>query len=314
MKILYYKQWFYHRLRNWLIYPLYSRVYQDRNRDISRCILLAGTARSGTTWMADLISSQIRARVMFEPFHSQKIPEISNINYFQYLRPETRNDELLAYCRKVFSGAIRDKWIDRQISSLFPKYRIIKEIRANLFLRWIHNNFLNIPILFLIRHPCAVVLSRMQLNWATDGDIEYFLSQDTLVEDFLVDKFDLIANANSPEEKHALIWCISNLVPLTHFSPGELNIIHYENLCLQPEIEIPRIFQIIGLDYDEMIFSSLDNPSRTVTRDSAVMHGLDRITQWKSKLSPQQIHNILSVVESFELDYLYGDSYLATVN
>jgi hypothetical protein len=175
------------------------------------------------------------------------------------------------YCLRVFSGSIRNKWIDRQVSTLFPKYRVIKEIRANLFLKWLHDNFPSIPILFLVRHPCAVVLSRMQLKWATDGDIEPFLSQEKLVEDYLYDKLDLIMNAKTPEEKHAIIWCISNLVPLKQFNPGELNIVFYENLCLRPEVEIPRIFQIIGHEYNNTIFSSLKKPSGTVTNSSAVM-------------------------------------------
>jgi hypothetical protein len=307
---IFYRQWIYIQFRKWFLFPVHRLLYKDLNRDASRCLIVAGTARSGTTWIADIISSQVRARVMFEPFHPQIIPLYRNFNYFQYLRPETRNDEMFAYSLKVFSGEIRHKWIDRQVPSLFPNYRIIKEIRANLFLKWLHDNFQHIPILFMIRHPCAVVHSRLKLNWATDGDIESFLSQDTLIEDFLTDKIDLIMNAKFPEEKHAIIWCISNLVPLTQFPEGELNVIFYENLCLKNEIEIPRIFQIIGLDYKETIYFSLDNPSRTVTDDSAVMYGEDRTSQWKRKLSAKQIDNILCVVEAFKLDYLYGDSHI----
>jgi hypothetical protein len=285
------------------------RLFQDRNRDIARCMIVAGTGRSGTTWLSKIIGSQIPSRFMNEPFHSQYVYEFSKFNYFQYLRPDSRDDDLYVYCLRVFNGSIRNKWIDRQVSTLFPKYRVIKEIRANLFLKWLHNNFPSIPILFLIRHPCAVVLSRMQLKWATDGDIEPLLSQDKLVEDYLSDKLDLIMNAKTLEEKHAIIWCISNLVPLKQFNPGELNIVFYENLCLRPEVEIPRIFQIIGHKYNNTIFSSLKKPSGTVTNSSAVMRGLDRTSQWKTKLSPTQIKKILSIVESFELDFLYGDSY-----
>lgn len=40
----------------------------------------------------------------------------------------------------------------------------------------------------------------MQLNWSTDGDIELFLSQDRLIEDYLIDRLDLINYAKTPEE------------------------------------------------------------------------------------------------------------------
>jgi hypothetical protein len=314
VKKTYYKQLLHHWLQKLFLYPLYRHFYQDKNRDIGRCIILAGTARSGTTWVADIISSQVHARVMFEPFHARMVPEFSQYNYFQYLRPEVHDKKLIAYCLRVFTGDIRNKWIDRQVSTLYPQYRVIKEIRANLFLKWLHSNFSQIPIFFLIRHPCAVVYSRMQLNWATDGDVIHFLSQDKLVEDFLSDKLDLIRNAKSPEQKHAIIWSISNLVPLTQFKDEELNVIFYENLCLQPEVEIPRIFKEIGTNYKKTVFTSLNKPSATTKHDSAVMHGKDRTTQWKTKLSSRQINDILSVADAFDLSYLYGDSLYPITN
>lgn len=87
-----------------------------------------------------------------------------------------------------------------------------------------------------------------------------------------------------------------------------MNIIFYEKLCLQTEVEIPRTFQIIGHDYNKNIYSSLENPSGTVTHESAIMHGLDRTTHWKTKLTQRQIDVNLSIVKAFGLDNLYGDS------
>ena len=63
----------------------------------------------------------------------------------------------------------------------------------------------------------------MELGWDTDSDIEPFLSQPDLVEDHLRDHLDIIQTANTDEEKHAIIWCVSNLVPLKQFITGELN-------------------------------------------------------------------------------------------
>lgn len=310
---LYFRQWLHLQLRRQLIHPVCSKLYRDTNRDTRKSMMVAGTARSGTTWVAEIVSSQIPCRVMFEPFHARCVSAFSQFNYFQYMRPGSANDELFAYCQRVFSGNIRHSWIDREVEIIFPQFRVIKEIRANLFLKWIREHFPEMPVVFVVRHPCAVVLSRMQLDWATDVDVEPFLSQEELVNDFLSDKMDIIRNAKTPEQKHAIVWCISNLVPLRQFDLNELNVIFYENLCARPEVEIPRIFEVIGHEYKNTVFASMDRPSRTSTRSSAVMTGDDKVTQWKRILSPKQIDDILSVVEAFGLDHIYGDSFTPDV-
>jgi hypothetical protein len=287
-----------------------SRFYVNPDSDLRKSILVAGTARSGTTWLGDLIASQIPSRILFEPFHPELVPEYRGFHYFQYMRPGTENPEFRAFARKVFTGETRNHWIDHQNEQIYSQYRLIKEIRINLALKWLHDNFPEVPILFLLRHPCAVVLSRMQLGWATDSDIEPFLSQADLVTDYLGEHLELIRNAKMEEEKHAIVWSISNLVPLGQFMPGELKIVYYENLCTQPEIELRSLFASIGQKYESPRLDQINQPSQTTRISSAVVSGRDKVTHWKKKLSPAQIDTILRVVESFGLNHLYADSFL----
>jgi hypothetical protein len=294
--------------RKRVVYPVCRRLYRDQERDPQRSIFVAGTARSGTTWLADIIASQLRCRVLFEPFHSKKVAAYQRFNYFQYARPGAANPELRDFCQKVFTGQIRHPWIDRQVAHLRPRCRVIKEIRANLFLKWAKDQFPGLPYLFIIRHPCAVVLSRLQLGWATDADLEPFLAQPELVHDFLADRLDCIRHARSDEAKHAVVWCVSNLVPLAQFSPQELTIIYYERLSAYPELEVPRIFGAIRHGYDQSVFREANSPSWTTKRASPVMRAENKVTHWQRQLSPRQISTILSVVRDFGLDYLYGDS------
>lgn len=303
-----YAHWRYRKAKSRIIRALSRRLYRDAHREIHRSTMIAGTGRSGTTWVADLVASQISGRIMFEPFDSRLFEAFQQFNYFQYMRPDEQNQELQAYCHRIFTGNMRHKWIDRQVEHIFPQYRVVKDIRANLFLRWLHCRFPEVPVLFVMRHPCAVVLSRMKLGWWTDKDIEPFLSQPKLIEDFLADKIEVVKRAETDEEKHAIVWCISNLVPIKQFSAARLNVVFYENLCKQPEQEIPRIFQAIRQEYDDSVFENIDKPSTTTTRSSAVVTGEDRLTRWKRELSPQQISNVLHVVENFELGHVYGDS------
>lgn len=303
-------RWRSHKARKRLIRAFFSTLYLDTHRDTGRSIMVAGTARSGTTWVADLIASQIPCRVLFEPFHSKLVEDFQQFNYFQYMRPDDQNEELRAYCHRILSGDIRHRWIDREVETLFPQYRIVKDIRANLFLRWLHSSFPEVPLLFVMRHPCAVVLSRMQLGWWTDKDIEPFLSQPNLIEDFLADKMEIISRAKTAEQKHAVVWCISNLVPLRQFKANGLNVVFYEDLCLQPETEIPQIFRAIKHTYHNSVFEKVDRPSTTTIPNSAIVTGDDKIGRWQNELTQEQIRSILAVVEAFGLSYLYGGSSL----
>jgi hypothetical protein len=290
-----------------------SRLYRDNDRDVGKSILVAGAARSGTTWLTDIIASQLSCRIMFEPFYSKLIPQYQQFNYYQYMRPEVDNPELYTYVHKIFTGDIRNPWIDHQAETIFPKHRVIKAVRANLFLKWLQNYFPVIPQIFVIRHPCAVVLSRMQLNWATDEDIQPFLSQGELVEDYLSDKVEIIQRVKTEEEKHAIIWCISNLVPIHQFGSKDFNVIFYEEMCINPEVEIARLFKIINVDYRDSVFENASKPSTTSLRSSAILTGEDRIANWAMKLSKTQIVNILNIVQDFGLDGIYGDSFIPLV-
>jgi hypothetical protein len=56
------------------------------------------------------------------------------------------------------------------------------------------------------------------------------------------------------------------------------------------------------------VYEKLEEPSTTATRSSAVVTGADRVRRWREELALEQIDNVLSVVEAFELDHIYGDS------
>lgn len=288
---------------------LLRHLYRDNNRQLADSILVAGTARSGTTWLGDLLAGA-EGRVLFEPFHAGKIAALQGLSYFPYLRPDEENPQLTAYCRQVFTGVIRHPWVDREIANLRPRFRVIKEIRANLFLKWLHNQFPQVPQLLIVRHPCAVVLSRLQLRWATGSDLASFLDQPPLIEDHLAPYLDIFHQTHTDVEKHAMIWCISHLVPFRQFRPGELNIVFYENLCLQPHPELAQIEQVVKRRFPPGAFTSLSKPSATTTASSAILTGDNQVARWRNSLSASEIRQILDIVAAFGLDHLYGDGLL----
>ena len=83
-------------------------------------MLLAGAGRSGTSWVARLISSQIPCRVMFEPFNPVRVSAFRGFPDFCYRRPEDEDPDLEAYARRILTGRIRDRWID-PVAFPFPR-------------------------------------------------------------------------------------------------------------------------------------------------------------------------------------------------
>jgi hypothetical protein len=296
------------RLYRRAIQDVASRVYVNPEPNLRKSILVAGTARSGTTWLGDLIASQIPCRTLFEPFNPDLVSEYRGFHYFQYMRPGKENTAFSTFARNVFTGNIHNRWIDGQNERIVSEYRLIKEIRANLALKWLHDSFPEVPIILILRHPCAVVASRMELGWATDRDIEPFLAQPDLIEDHLGPYLNLIKNAETAEEKHAILWSVSNLVPLQQFRSEELKVVYYENLCTQPQAEMTSIFDAIGQKPVDSIIDKIDRPSQTTRLNSALVSGVDKISNWRRTLSLSQIDNILRTVDRFGLSHLYGSS------
>ena len=282
---------------------LYRRLYRDVHDGLDRTLLIAGAARSGTTWLAEMVASELSARLVFEPFHSRLVAEFGRFHYFHYMRAADEDAQLLDFSRRVLSGRLRHPWVDRYVETLRPRARVVKEIRANLFLRWLALRFPELPLVFLLRHPCAVVASRLSLGWATDTDLEPLLAQPRLVADFLAERLPLIEAARRPEEKHAVIWCVSNLVPLSQFPPEELALVFYEDLCRDPRRELRRLLG--ALDHPVEAGTRVDRPSMTTPRRTTAPQR--RIDAWRNELSTGQVDAVLRIVRDFGLADLYGE-------
>jgi hypothetical protein len=297
------------RARQRLVAEVLRRVYRDREGARMPTAVLAGTGRSGTTWVAELIDSQVPCRLLFEPFHPGKVEAYRHFHYFQYMAPEGDNAELLGFCRRLLAGEVRGPWVDGHLAHLRPRLRLIKDIRPTPMLRWLHRHFPQVPILYTIRHPCAVVLSRMRLKWATDADVAEFLRQPDLVRDHLQPFLPVIRNASTEEEKHAVVWCVCNLVPLRQFADGGWTLLFYEHLRERPEVEVPRIFRALGVEHGDDVYQALRRPSRT-TRSAGGPAGAGRAeaADWQRSLTPAQIGRVMRIVAGFGLDHLYGET------
>ena len=284
---------------------LVGSLHLDLGRDYSDSVFLAGSGRSGTTWLSEIVNHDNEYHYIFEPFYPDKVDVCKNFRRKQYLRPADRREEFLKPARYIFSGRVRSLWTDRFNKKLLVRRRLIKDIRANLLIGWIRSNFPEMPLVLLLRHPCAVTSSRLALGWK--DILDDTLGQTNLIEDFLAPFETEIRAAKGDFERSIFLWCIENYVPLRQLGKEDLLLIFYEDLCVAPENEIRRLFSFLGKDFDENVFSSIRRPSRLSRRQSAVTLGERPVDSWKRSMDARLVERAAEILALFGLDRIYGE-------
>lgn len=283
-----------------------GQLYVDRDRDHRNTVFLAGSGRSGTTWLADVINHRNQYRYIHEPFHKHKVPECKKFLYRQYIRPEDRNPEFMEPASHIVTGRIRNLWTDKYNRKFNPSRRLVKEVRGNLFLKWLQANFAGMPIVLLLRHPCAVAGSRLKVDWSGGADLRQFLGQPHLMEDHLEPFRAHLAAADDLFERMIFFWCVENLVPLRQFTRGEVHLVLYERLVLDPEREIERLFSFLGMGFDQGALEAASRPSAATRKDSAIVSGQDVVSSWQLHVTPDQAARAVEILELFGLDRIYS--------
>lgn len=295
--------------------------------------LVAGSGRSGTTWLSTLINHDNEYRFIFEPFHPAKVAPCEGFLRKQYLRPEDDREMYLAAAEKILSGKVRSRWADRFNRKLVARKRLVKDIRANLLLGWLRHNFPGMPTVLLLRHPCAVADSRLRLGWRDNLDEN--MAQKQLVGDHLKPFESDILAAKDPFERSIFLWCIENYVPLRQPGSEKLHVVFYENLLADPEKELSSVFDFLG-EEDREPRSAAESPSthrpapqRTYRRDdppdrlrtgegqppndeSSVRNlspGPDtgRSFGWTERVDAARQKRAANILELFGLDRIYGE-------
>lgn len=277
----------------------------DRNTDYRSSTFLAGTARSGTTWVSELINHDNDYRFIFEPFDARKIPQVAPLGGRKYVRPADDSPELRAVAEYVLSGRIRHRWTERFNHRLMADRRLIKDVRANLFLPWLRQQFPGLRIVLVVRDPYATASSYEKQGWR--GAIEPLLAQPSLVTDFLAPHRDAMADAEDAFERAVFIWCIETLVPLSQLGPEDVHLVFYEHLVRDTESELKRLFGFLGRQYRPSVLASAGRPSSTTRRDSRVAGGATVSAYRDSDRVERRRERVREITRLFGVDRLYPE-------
>lgn len=262
-------------------------------------VIIAGTGRSGTTWLAKIINFDETWQYTFEPLHPNKKDMTDLFGRRKYLRADCINIRYTEPLRKIFGG----------------KNKLVKTVRAHLMLPWIYKNIRDCKIIYLLRHPCAVAWSWMDRNWDAIMPLNEIWAQEDLLSDYpLIQevKNKVEGNIGNWEifDKQVLLWCIENYVPISVFSRQSSvnNIIEviYEDLVKEPKLWIDLIFGFIGRKYDDRVFEVFKIPSPTCRKGSAVLTGEDKINAWKFHVSEEQKEKAFELVRLFGMGSIFS--------
>ena len=288
-------------------------LFTKRNCHPSQTIVLAGSGRSGTTWLGNIISANFNISLIFEPFHYPYAPQAAVLPFRAYARPRENYPQWQPFVEQALCGQVQNNWIlrqSRQGHRWWAYKRLVKTIRANLMLAWIDRIF-HPRIVFITRHPCAVILSRIKLGWKAHLDV--FLKQPQLMADYLDPFVELIEEAKSDVQKHAVMWCIENLIPLRQSQDDSLPFgsnwlfCTYEQLYCHPQAETNRILRHLGIRKTYFTQRAIKRHSITSRRGSALLNGQNPLVEWQNKLSKQEIEDILKIVEGFGIELYNSD-------
>ncbi len=287
-------------MKSYRLSRMLAGAYLDLGDGPEDTIFVAGSGRSGTTWLADKLNPRRDHRLIFEPFHTAKVPIVSGFHRRQYLRPKDRREIYVQPARKILSGAIRNRWVDRFHRTFMARKRIVKDIRVNLMLGWMRENFPEMPIILLLRHPCAVAESQLSLGWK--DILDETLDQRQLVEDYLTPIEAEIRSFQDPFERRVFLWCVENYVPLMQLADKEMTMAFYENLMIDPVPELRRINERLGINFDEAAAGELDRPSPVSRRNTP-----PSLDGWRHRISEDRHRRAIEILALFGLDRIYGE-------
>jgi hypothetical protein len=245
---------------------------------------IIGPGRSGTTWAGSIIDSCPDVIYRFEPFHRMSARDVTFRSWFSRLKEEraTEGDlpELYELLRRAdplvnkapfFANksypqktAGRDllwpaariappaRWLYRRISSpppgppiVFKEVTFIKPIKGLL-------HKLRIPVVYLVRHPCATVLSEIrgmgrERNPARQRRLRQLLMEHA--PDY-VERFRAIVDGTDVVSRTALLWrCEVESCASAVLGSERGMLLTYEQLAGDAYRESERMLSHLGLEY-----------------------------------------------------------------
>lgn len=293
-------------------------------------IVVLGFGRSGTTWIADIISKIMGQLILFEPIHPS-VTELANKFSYSTLNGNGDSELLKDFYKNLLIKNHRKKWLMRNhvpdrlenisdsfLDTLWDECTIagFKEIRANFMVEWFLKE-LDAKIVFIMRHPAATISSIKgrpnfwEYGWP--GTYNLFLEK-TIYHEYYKDHvitnyINTVERAKTYSEKCAVMWAITHAIALPELTRLNLPVFFYEEFYDFPFTSSRTLMRY--LDYKDVNIhpSYLFTPSMTTLM---TIHGIRIMEEERSKkgiaffeekLSTEELYDIMEIVTAFGITY-----------
>lgn len=294
--------------------------------------IIAGSARSGTTWLADTLAAANGAGTVFEPLNGDTVPAARAIQH-RLLLPGDAAPDADAFFSTLFAGGLRTPWTLGRVypTQLLPGRGVswhdalahgraalrhywqhgrstsgewvYKLIRANLMLDWLAQRF-GARIVLVIRHPGAVVASRLRRGWPWQPSLRASLD-DARVRALLgapvCRAFDAVQD---PVAGHAAVWAVQHLIALREGTPSAFQVFFYEDLTGSLEAEWTRLTQALGFVHVPSP-ALRAAPSQQADATRAGTRAVSTPARWRAHLGAADMDRLRAILAVSGLDRLY---------
>lgn len=298
--------------------------------------LIAGSGRSGTTWLLDALATANRMRPVFEPLH----PRVSLIGErygHRALAPDELHPELQVFLENVCAGSRERLWTQyrcqphflvpsraelrtiTEVKELAHRWRkflkeapglammatrrepIVKCIWANLMLGWLSRQC-GFRIVLVVRHPGAVTESELRNAWSAKSALDRFRN-DTSLHEITNGRYqDLLERNLTPIEELAVQWLIENQWAIETAPANGVTVVFYERLKSLQDSEWEQIQRALDLPRlpDAAILS---RPSQqTAPKGSGIHASTTGRARWQRALTHEQMSQIQEILDRAHFD------------
>lgn len=307
------------------IYP--AKVKNKRINSISPSdIHIFGISRGGTTWLAELLLTIENSVLIWEPLFKYKKYILNNFNPFSYperhfgmgWHPYIPQGESWEEAELFFNELLSRNILNIKLTRFNEAVKftnadtyIYKFCFGNLLLPWLVDNYTIKPIL-LVRHPYAVVASMDKFgdNFISSKKTLKFDATSEKYQDIFLKYQDKFLQIKTPEQRLMTNWLVQYKYLVEHpYNNKKWLTVSYENLFLNPDFEIKRIFRYLNRDIPDTIFDVTKKQSFSSKEDHAsaeIAKGI-QLQKWNKHFSKEKLiemNHYLKVV--WEIDF-YGD-------
>jgi hypothetical protein len=278
---------------------LIKQFYLKNKLNPTNNIVITGSPRSGTTWLAEILSKSEGGFMLFEPLSLTGVKRVNDLGFDwrQHIPEDEMWMEAAVYFKDVYNGKYLTPWMlshSEKQTLLNAEFFILKFVRANLLLPWLIKTIQpqKKPI-FIVRNPMSVVSSQINLGWKSAPKI-FDIPTAKYAAEFHKSYLEILNKINSTEEYLTAKWCLENGFLLKHEQNNVLWITCvYENLKKNPEKELPKLFERLELHFNGSILQQIEKPSRSSYKEE---------NNSETTLTPIQKEKCLEIIKQFGLE------------